>query len=620
MTGGSISGKCVVFIQNPSNGSNLGSFSMSGGTMTATNDCFFVSSDSQDWNSGFNFSITDGTFEADRRIFTLDDNQQLSGFSVTGGTFTASEVAFASNPINELKMISGGTFSTPVPENYCAEGYEAYNNGNGTWTVKPAAVATVNGARYATLAEAIAAANASNVPVTINLLKDCDTGDATISAPLALTNAGATLDLNEKTITVNNNFSFVMAADNITVKNGNIYSAANSEKKTGYNSYILVIGGAGTNDAVTGVKLTDVTMRGGVSVGGSSDAAYKGTAKNTVIENCNITSGDYYAVCSQNKSDVTIKSGTYTSNQTAVNNGVGNLSPRVLYGSFVGEDGPEGSIIVEGGTFIGKVDKNYDATNGRYITLKGGVYSVEPSDKLVAEGYEAVAIDGGKYQVGEIQASAIAPAATTTEGYNATYTATKQVISTDGENNVLSTDDAIIVNVKTANTDVANTSIKQVALDKVVSEAIETANTTENTINVDIKVVRDNKGSVVTVGDKKSITYEVHPVATITANGEQLGTFVVSNDQIASGASFTIKLPVPNDLVTESGYVKVTHKSADYEDELRAQKTATMSPLKSPTSASLSWHNIAFPQPPPQIIGFRFHFMTVLMSTSTSIM
>ncbi len=336
--------------------------------------------------NGSDVTITSGTYSAHSSgesgvLYATSATDGGEGvIRVTGGKFTGT-INDGGKPSNVV--ITGGHF-TVDPTAYLPAGYERVTSTeNGyTWTVQEKAVASVNGVNYNTLAKAFAAANAStDASVTITLLADCDTGAADINNPLVLSKANATFDLNNKTVTVNNNFSLVMQGNGITVSNGKIYSGPNSAKKTNYNSYVLVVNNC------ENVNLTGLEMLGGVSIGGSqSDWGEKaGAAKNVTITACQITSGDYYAVCSQMGSDATIVSGTYISNQNAVNN-KGNLSPAVIYGRFVGNDGPEGYITVTGGSFSGKIgDANKD-----WIVLKGGIYTVKPSDSLADADYEVV--------------------------------------------------------------------------------------------------------------------------------------------------------------------------------------------------------------------------------------
>ena len=341
--------------------------------------------------------INGGTFIRKKNSNSVSDNaikvSANSELIINGGYFDGT---VNSDGVPSNVVVSGGEFSVdPSQLNSTngatiADGYEVVNNGDATYLYKVQAksVAQIGTTKYATLQAAIEAANASEAAnVTINLLADCDTGSFTNTSALALTKANTVLNLNNHTITVNNNFSFVMAADNITVKDGKIYSADNAAKKTGYNSYVLVIGGNEKADTITGVRVVNVETRGGVSVGGSEDADYMGIAKNVVLENCNITSGDYYAVCSQNYSTLTIKSGTYISNSTVLHeNADSTISPHVLYAAFKNADGPEGYISVIGGYYSGTIN----TSNTEWVTISGGYFSTQPAAGLIKTGYEAV--------------------------------------------------------------------------------------------------------------------------------------------------------------------------------------------------------------------------------------
>ena len=101
--------------------------------------------------------------------------KDLGKIKVTGGTFTAktgnaaikaydwkdnTESAFTAN---DKINVSGGTFSSAVPEGLCANGYISVANADGTHTVKKGVyVAEYNGTKYETLQKAIDAASQKN--------------------------------------------------------------------------------------------------------------------------------------------------------------------------------------------------------------------------------------------------------------------------------------------------------------------------------------------------------------------------------------------------------------------------------------------------------------------------
>ena len=97
-----------------------------------------------------------------------------------------------SNATNGTIGVSGGTFSTAVPADYCADGFIPTQNEDGTYGVKEGKfVAEVGSKKYESLADAVAAAEDGK---TITLLADVEQ-----NTQLTI-NKSITLDLNGKTI------------------------------------------------------------------------------------------------------------------------------------------------------------------------------------------------------------------------------------------------------------------------------------------------------------------------------------------------------------------------------------------------------------------------------------
>ena len=128
-----------------------------------------------------------------------------------------------------------------------------------------------------------------------------------------------------------------------------------------------------------------MTTNGGVSIGGSQgETPNAGAATNVIVRNCNFTSGDFYALCAQFNSTVTIESGNYQIFDDGTNRGTG-----VLQGTFIGTDGPEGTITVTGGTYVGSISKN----NKGNVIVQSGTFSVDPTT-YVAEGHSVTENNG----------------------------------------------------------------------------------------------------------------------------------------------------------------------------------------------------------------------------------
>ena len=102
-----------------------------GGTYTSNDKALYISSD-EGW------TINGGTFNGKIHV--------LSDVAITDGTFNG-EVVQNSKPDYSTPYpwtetpaeinISGGTFSNPVPADFCADGYEPKDNGDGTYGVTP---------------------------------------------------------------------------------------------------------------------------------------------------------------------------------------------------------------------------------------------------------------------------------------------------------------------------------------------------------------------------------------------------------------------------------------------------------------------------------------------------
>ena len=193
----------------------------------------------------------------------------LGTIAVTGGTFKANgknaavkaydwsnkEPGEANFTASDKVAISGGTYSTPVAENLCAEGFVPVTNGDGTYGVQPDGnVAEIGSVKYTSLDEALKAAKDRE---TVKLLKD-------VEATQVLVTKG-TLDLNGKTLKVSYFMSFSDVIDS-TEGNGLIETGVQSFFTTN-NSYLPL-----RDSAVNGYRLFSYKLNKLGVVEGSSTA------------------------------------------------------------------------------------------------------------------------------------------------------------------------------------------------------------------------------------------------------------------------------------------------------------------------------------------------------------
>ncbi len=546
-------------------GNGVGTFP-SGGTVTLTGVDINVEQDDESGMAAGHALWSRNEDYTNLPDYLKDSTIIVNSGNVNGDFFITDKYTSGDkNKYDPIISITGGTFDND-PTAYVAEGYDVIDNQNGTWTVCNAA-AEVNGVKYATLAEAFAAANAIE-NATVTLLGDYDmetnepgygyttsyvaNGETTPrNNMIAISGTGLTFDLGGHTLSNLYNNTFTVTGENVTIKNGTMqlgqlyYGKYNT--KTGavtaygpaYGSYVVYVNGA------TNFVVEDLVTFGGINVAGGSTAT---------INDLSFSGLSFYAVCSQEGSTVTLNGGSYDKS-----------IPGAASTLFWIESGS--AMNITDGTFTKGSTQFINTKSSVKPVITGGTFDFDPTNFGVAEGYEAVLLNNGRYQVGEIQASTIAPA-DVTEGYDATYTANKEVISTDGAETVLSSENSIKVNVKavTDGTAASNTTVDKVKVEDVIGEVIQAAPSGANEINIQIEVVRDDP-EVVVDGNKSSITYEVHPVASAYSNNELIGTVQINNSSLSENASFTVVLPVPAALAT-TGRVKVTHISEGYNKEV----------------------------------------------------
>ena len=132
-TGTDTSNKWISTCFGLGDGANL---TINGGTYTSDNYSLYI------YTSGGEIDATDGNFTGD--IVTTMDNvsypSAVGTINISGGTFVGvggDPINFTATTANDHIAISGGTFNTPIENQFCAYGYVPKDNGDGTYGVKP---------------------------------------------------------------------------------------------------------------------------------------------------------------------------------------------------------------------------------------------------------------------------------------------------------------------------------------------------------------------------------------------------------------------------------------------------------------------------------------------------
>mgnify|MGYP004485686013 CR=1 FL=1 len=144
----------------------------------------------------------DGTGNQQAAAINVNAAYEATAVEIKGGKITAEKDAILlTNGRDGTVAVSGGTFSSEVKPEYCAEGFvPARNTEDGTYGVKAAPVAKIGTVEYATLNEAFAAAKDGD---TITIARNFTTDETkTTAADRATVKANVTLDFGSYVMTV----------------------------------------------------------------------------------------------------------------------------------------------------------------------------------------------------------------------------------------------------------------------------------------------------------------------------------------------------------------------------------------------------------------------------------
>ena len=322
--------------------------------------------------------------------------------AITGGNLDVTKWRITSAAANAgaKPAVSGGTFSSEVPAEYCAEGFIPTDNGDGTYGVKAGAyVAQIGDVKYETLKDAINAAQAGE---TVTLLADT-TEDVTISKDI-------TLDLGGKTLTNTNagKATISVTGGKVTVKGGSVMG--------GTKYYNIEV----TKDSNANLTLMDVT-----ATAGNTDSSMIDNWGTLTIES-GTYEGGLNVVKSEEGSTLTINGGKFTLNYapssgaangvilsagtTTINDGEfiqSVTAPKWRYPQVVlvmQVTGYTSLVTVNGGTFT----NNYGSAGAKIfypgkgatsdnLAVKGGTFNKEVPASYFADGYFAKK-NGGVYE------------------------------------------------------------------------------------------------------------------------------------------------------------------------------------------------------------------------------
>ena len=313
-------------------------------------------------------------------VMDITDSNVIPKLEINGGELNVTKWNITSDAANAgaKPAISGGTFTSAVPENYCADGYIPEDNGDGTYGVKGPYVAKIGSKGYEKLQDAIDVASRN---ATVTLLVNTRE-NVTIDK-------GLTLDLNGFTLnggTEKGKPALTITARTVTIKDsseaqtGTIMREDTAENSGVSSHYVIDIqGNAWVMFESGNVKNNSGNTEGKgaslVRVGDDSVAKYPGL---------NIKGGtftqDNFIVIKVDRGDLFLNGGTLNSDNSyaiedwhrATIKG-GTVNGTVAAWTYSG--GQKSDLTISGGTVNGNVASvSYDKTEGKLakVSITGG--------------------------------------------------------------------------------------------------------------------------------------------------------------------------------------------------------------------------------------------------------
>lgn len=380
------------------------------------------------WDGGK--SVGQTTIGGDAK-FTGEIVMDIAGRSVVptlainGGNLKVTKwnITTAAATAGAKPAVSGGTFTSAVPEEYCAAGYIPTKNGDGSYGVKAGVyVARIKEVKYETLQAAINAAKGGS---TVTLMENVVLTEAAVFP------AGkkVSLDLMGHNITATGTALLINGKADIldTKHTGTIESTGNVAVAVGNNASLTVY--SGTLKGREGAVIT------GTSTGATIEIRYKATLiatdnaviagngsqrdgkPNTILVKGSTFIGgivtEGYIACgiyAPWNDNVTVSGGTFN-----ITNGAGIVARagtvKVTGGTFkctgsiVGKVGDHPNQLPCAALVFDKAAKYPALTESSQILVSAGSFSTDPAANgaTLAAGYVAAKDESGMYKVGKAE-------------------------------------------------------------------------------------------------------------------------------------------------------------------------------------------------------------------------
>ena len=382
VTGGTITGATGIYVKSGTSNLATSGTSISGATVIGTGAAAleYTPSGNGANPTGDAIVIDNCGYPGGTPAISISGGTFISENAQAVGSYNTPKAGDATTEAPITNFISGGTFSTVVPDDYCANGFIPVTEADpttGLYTVTQGAyVAEINGTKYESLKDAVAAAQDGD---TIVLLDDYDIANEEGNPWIVIDGKELTIDLDGNTLSSPDSVFVVKNGADVTVENGAMESTVNND----YAIYCYGNGSKFTLADDASLDLTAASGNGGAAVvqtGGVMDI--KGTVTSNkygvytagggtvnVYDGASITTtGDDYACVSGNGSTgqedytMNIMGGTLTATDGVAiyhpNQGTLNITGGALSGETAiyiksGTSSISGGTSISGATITG---------------------------------------------------------------------------------------------------------------------------------------------------------------------------------------------------------------------------------------------------------------------------
>ena len=317
----------------------------------------------------------------------------LSNIVITGGTFTAkagNDAIKAYDWVNkvestftkaDLVAVSGGTFSSEVEKDYLANGFVVNKNTDGTYGVKAAYVAEVNGDKYETLQAAIDKATKG---ATVKLLADTKE-NVTIAKALTLDLNGFTLNggTGNKNAAILNNGTLVIT-DSSAAKTGTI--KRDDSGIVGETSYYVI-----RNLGTMTIEQANVVNNSGYRKTNPSGSMIGSSlicngdndeGASLTINGGKLTQLNFIAIKNGANGTLVVNGGEITSNQSAIQNWYdakikgGTIKGQLWTDAYIAGESVGNTVLDGDVQFTGEIVMDITGSIKPELTINGGNLSV----------------------------------------------------------------------------------------------------------------------------------------------------------------------------------------------------------------------------------------------------